>query len=395
MMRTDTLSDAAPLALDTDTQNESAWRVLLARLPEMTPRRFGLLYERFGSSEKICLQSAQAWNADLRLSWEAGQAAELLKTLQGVDPIKEIEKLKKRGVWTLIPENPAYPALLKEIADPPFILFGLGDQALLTQRQLAVVGTRRPSENGLRVTKLLCEQMGSAQFVITSGMAAGIDGAAHVAALQSGAGTVAVLGHGVDLVYPANHARLYKDLCQKGCVISEYPLGQRGTAWSYPRRNRIISGLSVGTLVIEAGEQSGALITAKHALEQNREVFAVPGSPLASQSVGTNRLIQQGAKLVIDVADILAEFSYVGETSQGVGGIQPFRAAAPARDPLNDTAVSDPGRRLWQALGGEALTLEKLSKRAALPPSTVAAELSVLEIQGYIQRHEGGSFSRA
>jgi DNA processing protein len=223
-----------------------------------------------------------------------------------IKQVKEDLQNKKIKVITFFCDE--YPLLLKEIAKPPWILYIKGNFELLSERCLAVVGTRRPTPYGLKVTKQIVREMAEAGFVITSGMANGIDGAAHRTALEHNSKTIAVLGCGVDVVYPKNHRSLYEEIVRHGAVVSESPPGTEPHPGLFPARNRIISGLSRGTLVIEAAERSGSLITADFSLEQGREVFAVPGPITSSQSHGTLQLIQQGAKCVVSVADILEEF---------------------------------------------------------------------------------------
>ncbi len=232
------------------------------------------------------------------------------------------ELLDKLGIDTVtVYDGDLYPKRLREIAQPPWVLYVKGDKGLLTRPSLAVVGTRKPTPYGLRMTGLLVRELASAGMVIVSGMAAGIDGEAHRAALDAGGMTVAVLGSGVDVVYPPSHRRLYEKLVGEGAVISESPPGTRPLKGLFPRRNRLISGLSYGTLVVEAAERSGSLITADFSAEQGREVFAVPGPATSAQNRGTLRLIQQGAKCVIDAGDIFEELPWIrpGETVGTVG----------------------------------------------------------------------------
>ncbi|SFJ22743.1 DNA-processing protein DprA [Thermoflavimicrobium dichotomicum] len=222
-----------------------------------------------------------------------------------------VTDLKRRNIIPLTPMDETYPELLKEIAQPPWVLYVKGDIHLLSDHCIAVVGTRKPSAYGIRTTRYLCEEIAQAGWVIVSGMAHGIDAEAHRSALQVQGKTVAILGTGVDVIYPRNHRFLYEELIKKGAVVSEMPPDTQPHPGLFPRRNRIISGLSHGTVVIEAARRSGSLITADYSMEQGREVFAVPGSIMVEQSQGTLRLIQQGAKCITSAQDIFEEFPYI------------------------------------------------------------------------------------
>ncbi|SEN79198.1 DNA-processing protein DprA [Lihuaxuella thermophila] len=226
--------------------------------------------------------------------------------------VKEVaEELKHRRITAITAMDDRYPALLKEIAQPPWVLYIKGDPELLHTPALAMVGTRKPTPYGLRVTRTLTGQLTEAGWTVVSGMANGIDGESHRSVLKAGGKTVAVLGSGVDVIYPKNHRSLYAEIVEKGAVISETPPGTQPHPGLFPQRNRIISGLSYGTIVVEAAERSGSLITADFSMEQGREVFAVPGPVTSAQSLGTLRLIQQGAKCVVDAQDIFEELSHV------------------------------------------------------------------------------------
>jgi DNA processing protein len=225
------------------------------------------------------------------------------------DAVDQQQKMLESGAVLVPFSDPAYPALLKEIFDPPIALFARGRVELLSAILLGVVGTRRPTNYGVVATQRLAADLAQAGVAIVSGMARGIDTAAHQATLSIGGDTVAVLGCGVDLVYPAENRKLAADIAEKGLIISEFPMGSPAYPQNFPIRNRIISGVSVGVLVVEGAQYSGSAITAKMALEQQREVFAVPGSIMSKMSWGPNLLIKQGAKLVQEWNDVLVELS--------------------------------------------------------------------------------------
>ncbi|HTW65694.1 MAG TPA: DNA-processing protein DprA [Bryobacteraceae bacterium] len=225
------------------------------------------------------------------------------------DAVDQQQKMLESGATLITLSDPRYPARLKEIFDPPIALFARGRAELLAALLLGVVGTRRPTNYGTAATERLAADLAQAGLTIVSGMARGIDTAAHRAALDVGGDTVAVLGCGVDVVYPAENRKLASEIAEKGLVISEFPMGSPAYPQNFPIRNRIISGVSVGVLVVEGAQYSGSAITAKMALEQQREVFAVPGSIMSKMSWGPNLLIKQGAKLVQEWNDVLVELS--------------------------------------------------------------------------------------
>lgn len=226
----------------------------------------------------------------------------------GIDREEMLEQYDRQSISWITLFDPEYPALLKEIYDPPFVLYARGDRSLLTKgKWLSVVGTRYPSNEGRRITKQLVHTLSTAGWGIVSGLALGIDKEAHLSALGSKGKTIAVLGSGFHHLYPKENIPLANEMSETQLLLSEYPPDTKPQKWQFPMRNRIISGLSHGTLVIQAKEKSGSLITASQALEQNREVFAVPGSVFEQRFTGTNRLIQEGAKLVINADDILSE----------------------------------------------------------------------------------------
>jgi DNA processing protein len=297
---------------------------------------------------------------------------------------KEIERSVQAGA-TIVPyARGAYPARLKTIADPPPLLYVKGALGVEDERALAVVGSRSASEYGLRVTRELCRGLASLGFTIVSGMARGIDAAAHEAALDAGGRTVAVLGSGVDVVYPPEHEKLYQRICRQGAVISELPMGTPPLSFHFPARNRLISGVAVGVVVVEATEKSGSLITASLALEQGREVFAVPGEAGASRSRGTHRLIRQGAKLVERVEDILEEVA-----PQLAGRAPAAEKPLPLALPPN---MSPEAKKIFELVLGRPRQIDEVIETSGLSPAKVSEVLLDLEINGLLKQLPGKRF---
>lgn len=283
----------------------------------------------------------------------------------------EMEKLERYGVQVFTYHDSGYPSRLKEIYDYPPILYVRG--SLLTQDEwcLAVVGTRRATVYGRQVTEEIVADLARNKITIASGLAKGIDSVAHRSALEAGGRSVAVFACGLDMVYPSENTDLARRIMQQGALISEYPLGTRPKPDNFPRRNRIMSGISLGVLVVEAGESSGALITTNWALEQNREVLAVPGSILSPASRGTNHLIQEGAKLVRDYTDILEELNLTAVAQQ----IE-MKEVIPA---------SDTESLLLKQLSAEPVHIDEVCRSSGLPVSTVSSTLAMMELKGLVR----------
>jgi len=284
----------------------------------------------------------------------------------------ELEKLDHYGVKVLTWHDLDYPARLKEIYDYPPLLYVRGSLLPEDEWCLAVVGTRRVSVYGRQVTEEIVADLARNKITIVSGLAKGTDSIAHRSALDAGGRSIAVFACGLDIVYPSENATLARSIIQQGALISEYSLGTRPRADNFPRRNRIMSGLSLGVLVVEAGETSGALITARLALEQNREVFAIPGSILSPASRGTNRLIQEGAKLVRSYTDILEELNLTAVAHQ----IE-MKEVIPA-------SVTE--SLLLKQLGAEPTHIDELCRNSGLPISTVSSTLAMMELKGLVKQ---------
>jgi DNA processing protein len=280
-----------------------------------------------------------------------------------------------------------YPARLRQISSPPRGLYVVGDPEVLGTAQLAIVGSRNPTPTGLDNAQAFAETLARSGLTITSGLALGIDAAAHRGALEAGGLSVAVCGTGLDRVYPARHRDLARRIAEHGALVSEFPPGTPPLPENFPRRNRIISGLSLGVLVVEAARESGSLITAKQATAQGREVFAIPGSIHNPLSRGCHRLIREGAKLVEEANDVLEE----------IGPLLPVEAV-PSRETRTDAgAIPDLDgdyRELMNALGHEPARVDHLVERTGLAADAVASMLLILELRGIVQQAPGGSYLR-
>lgn len=290
----------------------------------------------------------------------------------------------------------AYPAVLLDIEDPPLMLYMLGtmaaqaDSAAAIANSLAIVGSRNPTPQGESNARQFAKTFGSAGLCVVSGLALGIDGAAHDGALLGGGQTIAVVGTGLDRVYPKKHLGLAHRIARQGMLISEFPLGTPPLTANFPKRNRIISGLSRGTLVVEAALQSGSLITARLAAEQGKEVFAIPGSIHSPQSRGCHALIKQGAKLVEVAQDVLEELHLLPASASLPGTAS--ATAAGGKD-ADETAAAD-ADPLLAALGFEAVSLDALQARTGLDTAQLQAQLLELELEGRLTRLPGGLFQR-
>ena len=311
-------------------------------------------------------------------AWPA-QVEALARWLEG-DPTGDTTGHGERRVVTL--GDPLYPARLLETADPPLLLFLQGRAELLARPAIAVVGSRNPTPQGRENAQAFAAHLSRAGWTIVSGLALGIAGAAHEGALAGDGSTIAVLGTGVDRIYPARHEALARRIAAAGLLVSEFPLATPPLAPNFPLRNRLIAGLAGGTLVVEAAVQSGSLITARLAVEAGRDVFAIPGSIHSPLSRGCHALIKQGAKLVETADDVLAELRPAARPAT------PSPATAPAA-PANETR--DP---VLEALGHDPATLDAIGARTGWPAAELAARLLELELEGRVRRLPGGLFQR-
>ena len=345
------------------------YRVGLNLIPGIGRVKFALLEKHFDNLE-------EAWKAEpdelRRAGLDSGTIAKILAWRLNISPDAELERLRKHKVKVLSWKDPEFPDRLREIYDVPPLLYIRGSLAPDDEWAVTVVGTRRPSLYGREVTERIVEDLARSRITIVSGLARGIDTIAHRTALKSGGRTLAVLGCGLDMVYPAENLKLAQEITEHGALVSDYPLGTRPRAEHFPRRNRIMSGLSLGVLVTEAGEGSGALITANLALEQNREVFAVPGSVLSPQSRGTNRLIQEGAKLVREARDVLEELNLT---------------MVPQQREMKEILPTDETESLiLRSLSPEPIHIDDLSQRCHLPITLISSNLAVMELKGMVKQ---------
>lgn len=339
------------------------------------PAKFQALWDHFG---------------DLRLAWEAmpealraagldKRALRNLLAMRGeLDLDAQVARLEKAGVQVMTWQSPEYPEHLRNIYHPPPVLYLRGALLSADAWSVAVVGTRRATVYGREATKQLAGGLARAGVTVVSGLARGIDAVAHQAALDAGGRSIAVLGSGVDVVYPAENRRLMQQIIERGAVLSEYALGTPPEASNFPPRNRLISGLSLGVVIVEAASRSGALITADFAAEQGRDVFAVPGNMFNRSSLGCNRLIQQGAKLVLCVEDILEELNLTMVAQQ-----QEVQAAVPE----NQTESL-----VLSFLSADPTHVDELVRRTDLSVSEVSSTLALMELKGMVRQVGGMNY---
>ena len=359
--------------------------LLLARAPGLSAKHVLALASHHGS-----LEHALDRGLSLPHGIDAPPPAcmEFLQHPDFAQLASDLAWLRASGAHLVSIVGTGYPTQLLEIAQPPPFLYVLGDPAVLSTPQLAIVGSRNPTAAGRRTARGFAAELALCGLTITSGLALGIDGVAHEGALLHGS-TIAVCGTGLDTLYPAAHTALARRIALRGAVISEFPPGTRPLRAHFPRRNRIISGLSLGTLVVEAAQESGSLITAHCALDQGREVFAVPGSIHGPLSRGCHRLIRSGAKLVETTRDILMELRF--SLRDQMLAAEPGVAAQEGRAvPVLDKEYEI----LLDALGFEPASLESLADVTGLSGESLASMLLILELEGRIAPHPGGRYCR-
>ncbi|GAB4352413.1 MAG: DNA-processing protein DprA [Gammaproteobacteria bacterium] len=362
-------------------ENEVAWLALI-RAPRVGARTIRSVLERFPRPLDL-LGATREEQAACGLN---RPALDYLREPDWSVIESDIHWLEQPNNWLITISDRHYPALLRDLPDPPGALFVCGDPRHLSAPQLAVVGSRNPTPAGRETALEFARYLTVAGLTITSGLASGIDGAAHEGALSAGGATIAVVGTGLDRVYPAEHRDLAHRIAESGALVSEFPLGTPPLAGNFPRRNRLISGMSLGTLVVEATPHSGSLITARLAGEQGREVFAIPGSIHNPQARGCHALIRQGAKLVETANDILEELGPLAASL-----VRPEPESVPEEQPA---ALDADYQALLQHIDQAPTSIDTVVERSGLTVETVSSMLLLLELQGYVSSAAGGRYVR-
>ncbi|MEE9342573.1 MAG: DNA-processing protein DprA [Gammaproteobacteria bacterium] len=359
------------------------YRLALTLSPGIGPATFAKLLQQFDHIDAI-------FDADNTSLLKAGLSSETAAAIKHPD----WNAVDAHMEWSQAPENhivvitdTAYPHLLEAIDTPPPLLFVHGNIDVLGTLQLAVVGSRNPTKGGTDTARLFCQFLAHHGLTITSGLALGIDASAHEGALKAGNKTVAVMGTGLDRVYPARHRDLAHKIAEQGALISEYPLGTPPLPQNFPQRNRIISGLSLGVLVVEAAKRSGSLITARMALEQGRDVFAIPGSIHNPLSRGCHEIIRQGAKLVETGEHILEELG-----SLALENLTHTDAGNTTHAPVTDDSAY---QNLLEQMGYDPITVDELVSRSGLTSDQLSSMLLLLELDGYVTPANGGGYCRS
>ncbi|MGB8657005.1 MAG: DNA-processing protein DprA [Candidatus Zixiibacteriota bacterium] len=368
------------------TPDSSEWKSWLALLtvPNVGPVRYVSLVKNFGSPEKVLSASEKeltqlpdigpviASNIRTKVLWEKAE--------------EQLRLLDKHAIQIVAFKDESYPQNLLSIYDPPPLLFVRGQIRKEDQKAIAIVGCRFASVYGKRITERIGRELSQRGITVVSGLARGIDSIAHLSALKENGRTLAVFGSGLDVIYPPENKKLVEEIVKSGAIISEFPLGTKPDPPNFPRRNRLISGLSLGVVIVEAGARSGALLTAQCALEQNREVFAVPGNLGSKNSEGTNALIQQGAKLVTAVEDILDEFKLKP------GGERPD---SPVHIQEDLSHLSEAESVVLKLLSDEPRHIDKIATQATVGLPLVLSALLSLELKGLAKQLSGKMFIRA
>lgn len=374
--------------------NESlAFWLALTRVDGLGIRGCHKLIEHFGSPQAVYMASL----TELESCGVPSRVAQAIFAQAALkDAERELQEISKADCELIAFDSAGYPALLKQIPDAPLLLYVRGDVKVLSRYAVAVVGSRRPSAYGSSVAHRLAHDLAQRQLVVASGLARGIDSAAHRGALEAHGNTVAVLGSGIDVIYPRENKHLAEEIAKSGAVISEFPLGTGPTPENFPIRNRIISGLSLGVVIVEAAEYSGSLITSRLALEQNREVFAVPGNITSAQSFGPNHLIKQGAKLVDQWMDVIEEFPaevrmQLLPPADASGG-EPI-GSRPAT--LFAASLTPDQKAVFEVLrADQTLFVDDIAGAAKVSHPRVLGALLELEMNGLIRQLPGKNFIR-
>jgi DNA processing protein len=366
----------------------------LGRVDEIGVRTAHKLVEHFGSPEAV-------YEASLTALEDCGLARRVAQRVRDGSGLAEAERevaaAEKCGCRLLPFGSDDYPPLLKQIADPPLVLYVRGEASILSRHAVAMVGTRRPTAYGSSVAHRLAADLAQRGVVIVSGLARGIDSAAHRGALEVQGKTVAVLGCGVDVTYPRENKRLSDEITTSGAIISEFPMGTSPQPENFPIRNRIISGLALGTVIVEAAEYSGSLITARLASEQDREVYAVPGNITSALSFGPNLLIKQGAKLVDNWMDVFEEFPAAARAQllPPSKGVEPQDPTLPLFEPGLTSGLSEDQKAVYNALrADQSAFIDSIFGLVSLPQPRVLSALLELEMNGFVRQLPGKNFVR-
>ena len=354
-------------------KSATAAYVALALTPGIGRSRMTRLLYAFGSADRVLKSNFAQLKSVKGIS---SAAATAIHQRDARDGERVLLKLEELGGWVLLPSETSFPDSLRVIPDPPMVLFGIGDPRLLQKEACSVVGSRNMTSYGRRVTRDICRAL-AGNRVIVSGMARGIDAEAHLAALNEGGESVGVLGNGLGVVYPAANRSLYRRMAEEGCLITEYPPGERPNAGSFPRRNRLIAGLSSAVIVVEAGVRSGAMITVDCALAQGSDVFAVPGPLDAPMSEGANLLIRQGANPVLNISELLAD----------LGVEEDARSLAPPRDGVMASVLD--------SMGKGSKTVHEISSATGLDPAQILTALTGLELLGRVRSTSPDTYQSA
>ena len=361
--------------------NDRESLIILNLIPGVGPVRVRRLVERFGAAAAILAQPAA------RLEEIPGIGPLLSRAIgnwRALEWREEFRLLEKHGFRAMTYLDPDYPPSLQEIYDPPVVLYIRGSLKESDRLAVAVVGSRRASQYGLQAAAAIARQLAARGITVVSGLARGIDSRAHRGALEGGGRTIAVMGSGLLNVYPAEHRELAREIAERGAVVSQFPLRMVPEKTNFPLRNRIISGLSLGVLVVEAAKKSGALITAHQALDQGRTVMAVPGRIDSISAQGTNQLIQDGAKMVRDVEDIVEEFAYLFSPSAPPG----------AEGEKRKINLSPEERIVYENLSAEEKEINQIVRETGLKPGILSAALLSLELKGLVRQLPGKYFQK-
>jgi DNA processing protein len=339
--------------------------------------------DSFGSGEEAWKAPLSAF-ADANLPKDAREA--LANSRLSIDPVHEAELLEREHIRILTANSPGFPSLLRELDSPFALLYAKGNFSAWDRPCISIVGSRRHTTYGTQATERISMELARAGFVVVSGLAYGIDSCAHEATLRSGGATIAVLGDSLDdaSVHPKDHLPLARRIMEQGALLSEYPPITPARPETFPARNRIVAGISLGTIVIEAAERSGSLITARLALEANREVFAVPGSIFSPASSGTNRLIKEGAKIVRTIGDILEEIPIA---------VQPKKTSPETKQEI-PSDLSEEEEKILSILSHEALAIDEIIKSSHCGTSAVSGTLTMLELRGLAKDIGGNHYIR-